>query len=61
MEDTSIMPWGRHQGKKMANVPPDYLLWIYENDKCSGGIKDYIIKNMDVIKAEIALQQKRNR
>lgn len=26
------MPFGAHQGKKLCNVPPYYLIWLYENN-----------------------------
>jgi len=31
--DETIMPFGAHKGKKLANVPADYLIWMYENNK----------------------------
>jgi len=27
------MPFGKHQGKKMEDVPASYLLWLYESLK----------------------------
>lgn len=30
MTDISLMPFGKHKGEKMANVPPEYLLWLYD-------------------------------
>ena len=53
MNDESLMPFGKHKGEKMADVPANYLLWIYENNKCSGAVKSYIEENLDVIKVEI--------
>lgn len=50
MDDNSIMPWGVHKGKKMANVPDDYLVWIYDNNKCSGEVRKYIEDNLDSLK-----------
>ena len=47
------MPWGKHKGEKMANVPAKYLIWIFENDKCSGDIKAYIQNNLSVLKKEV--------
>jgi len=58
MTDESIMPFGKYKGQKMANVPPEYLLFIYENGKLFGGVAEYIKENLDVIKAEINLKQK---
>lgn len=31
MKDTSLMPFGKHKGKALANVPNDYLLWLWDN------------------------------
>jgi len=59
MTDESIMPFGKYKGDKMANIPPSYLLWLYENDKCYGDVKSYIRDNLDVLKAEINYQSKK--
>jgi len=53
MDDNSIMPFGKYKGQKMANVPPEYLLWCYHEDWCYGDVKKYIKDNLDVIKSEI--------
>lgn len=52
MKDTDLMPWGVHKGKKMANVPAGYLIWLLENKKCSGEVKKYIEDNLEVLKSE---------
>ena len=52
LTDESIMPFGKHKGEKMANVPASYLLWLYEENKCAGDIKEYIKDNLDVIKKQ---------
>ena len=53
LKDESIMPYGVHKGKGMGSVTASYLLWLYENNKCSGEVKEYIKDNLDVIKTEI--------
>lgn len=58
MTDNSLMPYGKHKGQKMANVPPDYLIWLFENNKCTPGVAKYIAENLDVLKAEIELKNK---
>ena len=30
LEDNSKMPYGKHVGRKMVDVPASYLLWMYE-------------------------------
>jgi uncharacterized protein (DUF3820 family) len=49
MKGSDLMPYGSHKGTKMTNVPAQYLLWLYENNKCSGEVKAYIIDNLDIL------------
>lgn len=53
LTDASIMQYGQHSGKALANVPDSYFRWLYENDKCSAAIKEYIEDNADVLKIKI--------
>ena len=61
MNDNSLMPFGKYQGEKMANIPASYLLWLFENDKCYGEVKEYIKANLDVLKAEIHYESKKGK
>ena len=58
MTDESMMPFGKYKGEKMANIPPDYLLWLYDNGKCYGEVRKYIADNLDVLKSEIEYKNK---
>lgn len=53
LADESLMPWGKYQGDKMINVPASYLIWLYDNNKCSGDVKAYIKDNYDVLNEEV--------
>lgn len=53
LTDDSIMPYGQYKGDKMINVPANYLIWLYDNNKCSGNVKEYIKDNYDVLREEI--------
>ena len=53
LTDESDMPYGKHKGKKMKDVPDDYLLYIYENQQCSEAVRLYISENMDAIQKNI--------
>ena len=52
--DESIMPFGKHKGEKMANIPASYLLWLYEDSGflADGLLKDYIKENLEDLKKE---------
>ena len=58
MTDESLMPFGKHKGEKLANVPSEYLLWLLENGNIYGELKVYIKDNLDVIKADIGYKNK---
>lgn len=30
VNDDYIFPFGKHKGKKIANVPASYLLWLFD-------------------------------
>ena len=47
MDDNSIMPYGKYQGKKLATVPASYWIWMYDNEKLSLSLKKYAEDNMD--------------
>ena len=58
LTDESPMPWGMHQGKLLGEVPPEYLVWLYENNKVNGNLKRYIADNLSVLQMQIANQKK---
>lgn len=58
MKDTDLMPFGKHKGIAMANVPASYLFWLWEN--ASVGVRKgfpqvfhYIKDNLQVIKQQM--------
>lgn len=53
MNDESLMPWGKYKGKKMVEVPDEYLLWIYDMGKVRGDLLVYIYDNLKVIRSNI--------
>ncbi len=59
LSDESIMPnWSKaHGGKKMVNVPAKYLIWVYENNRCTPDVKDYVERNMDALQLDIKQQE----
>lgn len=51
LEDESPMPFGKHGGTPMIDLPISYLVWIL--DECSpGNVKDWAKKNEKWIRAE---------
>lgn len=51
MDDNTLMPFGKHKGLRMIDVPADYLLWIYEQDWCKGSLRAYIEENIDALQS----------
>lgn len=53
LDDSSLMPFGKYKGQKLANVPASYMLFIYDNYELHDNLKEYIKKNKDVLLAEV--------
>jgi uncharacterized protein (DUF3820 family) len=55
LQDEDPMPYGKYKGTPMADVPTDYLHWLWENgvkgDK-TGQMHDYIKRSMSALKEE---------
>jgi len=61
LTDESIMTFGKHKGTKLANVPPDYLLWLYNEGKLFENLKVYIEENKHVLEMEVVRQKQQRR
>lgn len=42
LNEHSIMPYGKYEGRQIKDVPADYLLWLYYNDRASPAIEEYV-------------------
>jgi uncharacterized protein (DUF3820 family) len=52
MTDQDEMPFGKHKGEKMENVPASYLLWLRDNGLSHPGVKNYVEENLTVLLTE---------
>lgn len=56
LTDDSPMPYGKFKDTKMANVPDNYLLWLYRNtreDHFNKPVFRYIEENLNAIEANV--------
>ncbi len=53
LKDTSPMPFGKHKGMMLGKVPADYLIWLHGQPKLFKDLKDYLDKNIELLKQEI--------
>ena len=58
MTDDSLMPFGKHRGKKLIEVPDSYLFWLSKENRVTGELHDYIEDNLDAIKENIKSREK---
>lgn len=58
LTDESPMLWGKYEGESMCNVPADYFMFLYNNNKYDHDVGVYIRNNLDVFKAELKQQGK---
>ena len=55
LEDTDAMPFGKHKGQPMQDVPASYLHWLWVNGKKEDKmcpVSDYIRRNLSALKQE---------
>lgn len=52
--DNTPMPFGKHKGKAMVNVPAIYLLWLLDKGVDHAGVKHYILDNEEYLRKEAA-------
>lgn len=44
--ENSPMPYGKYKGKKIKDLPADYLLWLYYNNRAIMAIRSYVGKHI---------------
>ncbi len=52
MTDQDEMPFGKHKGEKMENVPASYLLWLRDQNCSHTAVRSYIEDNMAALVKE---------
>lgn len=56
--DDTIIQFGKHTGKRLGDVPPDYLIYIYdENYDMPPEIKKYIEEVRPFLEKEVNLKR----
>lgn len=51
--DTSVMPFGKHKGQLMQDVPASYLAWLKDAGCDHPGVKAYIEASWSAILSEL--------
>lgn len=54
LTDNSLMPFGKHKGKALVNIPAKYFLWLYGEGCTHPGVKKYIVDNLTELEKEAA-------
>lgn len=52
LTDIDPMPFGKHKGELMQDVPASYLIWLKENGCHHPGVSTYIKESWSAIKSE---------
>lgn len=52
LTDEDIMPFGKHKGKRMADVPASYLAWLRGQNCENRAVMGYIENSWEAIKKE---------
>lgn len=51
--DEDLMPFGKHRGKRMADVPASYLAWLKDQGCEHAGVSGYIKDSWSAIASEL--------
>lgn len=52
ISDQSAMPFGKHKGEKMEDVPASYLLFLWNKGSMTSEVKEYIKENLQALQKE---------
>ena len=52
----TTMKYGKYQGSLLSDLPPQYLLWLHENNKAHGAVRQYIVDNISEIRMKCAYE-----
>lgn len=60
LSDESLMPIGKYKGRKMVDVPAQYLLFLIDEDKIQNGteVAQYIWANLETLRMEAINEKK---
>jgi uncharacterized protein (DUF3820 family) len=49
MSDSYKIKFGKHKGKKLVDIPFDYLRWLDKQDFCPPTVKKYVKQHKEFI------------
>lgn len=54
-DDDFVMPFGKHKGKKLKDVPASYLMWWIDAEGTVNTVRilKYVIANFDALEKEV--------
>ena len=61
LTDQSLMSFGKYKGHKLANVPAEYLIFIYNEYDLKPNLKQYIKDNLQGLQQEVKLAKSEKR
>ena len=53
------MPFGIHKGKPMKDVPAEYLLFIFNNSRCTVDVALYVNRNLEALEGIVENKSKK--
>lgn len=45
----TVMPFGKHKGEFLGDIPLSYLIWVYENTELRGKLKEDVKATIDML------------
>lgn len=47
------MFYGKYKDRQLKDIPADYWVWMYENNRLSGSLKVYVAERIELFKQQI--------
>lgn len=57
LTDKSPMPWGKHKGTILSDVPARYLMYLYDAGNNDPQISKYLIRNLEAIRDRVVSEK----
>lgn len=51
--DETRMFYGKYKDRQLKDIPADYWVWMYENNRLSGSLKVYVAERIELFKQQI--------
>jgi uncharacterized protein (DUF3820 family) len=60
MNDDTLMPFGKHKGKKLSDVPHGWFIYMNDRHRLSGKLKEYAEETVPILRIQRDMNKRNN-